>query len=40
MDTWTVMDSTKLTRDDRTRALSLLLFSEKNDAERSRAELA
>ena len=26
MDTWTVMDSTKLTRNDRTRALSSLLF--------------
>ena len=26
MDTWTVMDPTKLTRDDRTRALSSLLF--------------
>ena len=30
MDTWTVMDPTKLTRDDRTKALlSLLLFKEK-----------
>jgi hypothetical protein len=26
MDTWTVMDPTKLTRDDRTKALLLLLF--------------
>jgi hypothetical protein len=26
MDTWTVMDPTKLTREDRTKALSLLLF--------------
>ena len=25
MDTWTVMDPTKLTREDRTKALSLLL---------------
>ncbi len=26
MDTWTVIDPTKLTRDDRTKALLLLLF--------------
>ena len=40
MDTWMVMDFTKLTRDGRTRALLLLLFSKKNDAERSSGELA
>ena len=32
MDTWTVMDPTKLTREDRTKALSLLLFLKKNHA--------
>jgi hypothetical protein len=40
MDTWTVMDPTKLTREDRMKALSSLLFQKKNDVERSRAELA
>jgi hypothetical protein len=38
MDTWAVMDPTKLTRDDRTRALLSLLFLRRNDAERSKAE--
>jgi len=40
MDTWTVMDLTKLTREDKMKALSSLLFLKENDVERSRAELA
>jgi len=40
MDTWTVMDPTKLTREDRMKALSSLLFLKEKDAERSRGELA